>query len=99
MHVHLYVNGSSLMLSDFYPEHGHAVATPQADRRFTSARADIDARVEGAVDVATVEMPLQVMFWGDRWGSMRDPFGVFWAMNAPVERLECLGGSGRFRQG
>ena len=24
MHVHLYVNGSSLMLSDSYPEYGHA---------------------------------------------------------------------------
>jgi uncharacterized glyoxalase superfamily protein PhnB len=25
------------------------------------------------------------MFWGDRWGSLRDPFGVNWAMNAPVK--------------
>jgi uncharacterized glyoxalase superfamily protein PhnB len=26
------------------------------------------------------------MFWGDRWGSLRDPFGVEWAMNAPVNQ-------------
>ncbi|TIX11837.1 MAG: VOC family protein, partial [Mesorhizobium sp.] len=33
-----------------------------------------------------VDMPLQVMFWGDQWGNMRDPFGVEWAMNAPVKK-------------
>jgi len=25
------------------------------------------------------------MFWGDRWGQLNDPFGVAWAMNAPVK--------------
>src|SRR5688572_12078411 len=29
MHVHLFINGSSVMLSDFYPEHGHAFEKPQ----------------------------------------------------------------------
>lgn len=29
MHVHLYINGSSLMLSDAYPEHGHPFKTHQ----------------------------------------------------------------------
>jgi len=28
---------------------------------------------------------LQVMFWGDRYGQLRDPFGVLWAMNEPVK--------------
>ena len=23
------------------------------------------------------------MFWGDRYGQLRDPFGVTWAMNQP----------------
>jgi len=26
-----------------------------------------------------------VMFWGDRWGQVKDPFGIAWAMNAPVK--------------
>ncbi|TIO83313.1 MAG: VOC family protein, partial [Mesorhizobium sp.] len=26
-----------------------------------------------------------VMLWGDRWGQVKDPFGVAWAMNAPVK--------------
>ena len=29
MHVHLYVNGGSLMLCDAYPEHGHPLKMPQ----------------------------------------------------------------------
>src|SRR3546814_4590454 len=32
MHVHLYVNGGSLMLSDAYPEHGHPLEKPQGYR-------------------------------------------------------------------
>ncbi len=33
----------------------------------------------------TIEVPLDVMFWGDRWGRLKDPFGIAWAMNAPVK--------------
>ena len=29
MHIHLYVNGSSLMLGDFYPEHGFNPVKPR----------------------------------------------------------------------
>ena len=28
MHAHLYINGSSVMLSDAYPEHGHPLTAP-----------------------------------------------------------------------
>src|SRR4051794_11623696 len=28
MHAHLYINGSSLMMSDNFPEHGHPTQTP-----------------------------------------------------------------------
>lgn len=88
MHVHLYVNGASVMLSDFYPEHGHAAVTPQGfTMQLHLGPDDIDAWWKRAVDAGcTVEMPLEVMFWGDRWGSLRDPFGVAWAMNAPVAK-------------
>src|SRR5260370_6474687 len=30
MHAHLYINGSSLMMSDAYPEHGHPLKEPAA---------------------------------------------------------------------
>jgi len=83
MHVHLYINGSSLMLGDAYPEHGHPLQKPQAFN-LTLAVDDIDAWWKRAVDAgATVVMPVADMFWGDRYGQLRDPFGVLWAMNQP----------------
>jgi uncharacterized glyoxalase superfamily protein PhnB len=28
-------------------------------------------------------LAVQDMFWGDRYGQLRDPFGVMWSMNEP----------------
>jgi uncharacterized glyoxalase superfamily protein PhnB len=81
MHVHLYVNGSSLMLGDFYPEHGHAAVPPQG---FSLAlmtddiEADFRRATEAGCEVVT---PVQKMFWGDTYAAVRDPFGVSWALN------------------
>lgn len=81
MHVHLYVNGSSLMLSDAFPEHGHPLQAPQSFSLLLPV-ADIAAWWDRAVQAgATVVMPYQEMFWGDVYGQLRDPFGVTWAMN------------------
>ena len=83
MHVHLHVNGASLMLSDAFPEHGHSLQPPQAFTLMLMVD-DIDARYARAVEAgATAEMPLADMFWGDRYGQLRDSFGVLWAMNQP----------------
>ena len=84
MHVHLYVNGSSLMLGDAYPEYGHPLQTPQAFN-LTLQVDDIDAWWSRAVAAgAEVVMPVQEMFWGARYGTLRDPFGVHWSMNQPL---------------
>lgn len=81
MHVHLYVNGSSLMLSDGYPEQGCPVEKPQG-YNLTLQVKDIDSWWKRAVDAgATIVLPLQDMFWGARYGQLRDPFGVLWSMN------------------
>ena len=85
MHVHLYINGSSLMLSDAYPEHGHPF---QKHQGFSLQLVidDIDFWWDRAVAAGVeVIMPVQLMFWGDRYGQLRDPFGVLWAMNAPAK--------------
>jgi PhnB protein len=86
MHVHLHLNGSSLMLSDAYPEHGHPLEKPQGFSLMLMVP-DIDARFAHAVAAgATAVMPPADMFWGDRYGQLRDPFGVLWAMNSPITR-------------
>jgi PhnB protein len=84
MHIHLYVNGSSLMLSDAYPEYGYAQQDPQAFN-LTLQVDDIDKWWQRAVAAgAQVVMPVEEMFWGARYGQLRDPFGVLWSMNQPL---------------
>ena len=87
MHIHLHINGSTLMLGDAYPEHGHPHQNPQGYTLQLHLGSDeIDTWWKRAIDAGCEEgVPLQVMFWGDRWGQMCDPFGVTWAMNAPVK--------------
>src|ERR1700753_881387 len=86
MHVHLYINGSSVMLSDFYPEHGHPPVSP-AGFNLTIMTKDIDAESKRPVDAGcTAVMPPQDMFWGDRYGQLKDPFGVLWSMNSPIKK-------------
>ena len=81
MHVHLYVNGSSMMLSDPYPEHGHP-HQPAQGFTMTLMVDDVDAWWARAVEAGvTPLMPPTEMFWGDRYAQLRCPFGVTWAMN------------------
>lgn len=83
MHIHLYVNGSSLMLSDAFPEHGHLLKAPESFNLHMMVKG-IDAKFQKAVDAgAEVVLPVQKMFWGDRYGQLRDPFGVLWSMGEP----------------
>ena len=84
MHIHLYVNGGSLMLSDAYPEHGYALERPQAFDLMLQVE-DIDAWWARAIAAgAEVILPVQDMFWGARYGQLRDPFGVRWSFNQPL---------------
>ena len=86
MHIHLHVNGSSLMLGDFYPEHGHPKVAPQGFSVVLPVD-DIDAWWARAVEAgAQVTMPVSVMFWGDRHGQLRDAFGVTWGLNETKPR-------------
>jgi len=81
MHIHLHVNGSSLMISDFYPEHGHAKVAA-AGFSLTLMVKDCDAAFDRAVAAGCEPtMPPADMFWGDRYAAVRDPFGVAWAFN------------------
>lgn len=82
MHIHLRINGGSVMLSDAYPEHGYPLKTPQAFNLHLQVD-DVDVWWDRALAAgATVALPLQLMFWGDRYGQVRDPFGVVWSLGA-----------------
>jgi PhnB protein len=85
MHAHLYINGSSVMFGDFYPEHGHSPVAPAAFNIMLKVD-DADAWYERAIAAGCKpKMPVANMFWGDRYGQVQDPFGVTWAINGPVK--------------
>ncbi|HZD03031.1 MAG TPA: VOC family protein [Actinomycetes bacterium] len=49
---------------------------------------DVDAIAERALEAgAEVEIPVQEMFWGERYGVVRDPFGHRWALSTAREQL------------
>jgi PhnB protein len=86
MHVHLYINDASVMLSDAYPEHGHPLTAPAAFN-ITLQVDNTDRWYQRALDAGcTAIMPPADMFWGDRYAQLKDPFGVLWAINAPVKK-------------
>ena len=83
MHLHLLINGSSVMLSDPYPEHGCGYV-PAAGFSLILPVKDVDAWWQRAVDAGcTGNMQPQDMFWGDRYAQAKDPFGVLWAFVGP----------------
>lgn len=80
IHVQIEVNGGALMMSDMTAP-GAPPASPQGFHLQLVVQ-DGDAWWSRAVAAGCeVVMPLQRMFWGDRFGLMRDPFGLQWAVN------------------
>jgi PhnB protein len=85
MHVHLHVNGGTLMLADSFPEAGHPVQTPQGFS-LVMVVDDLDAWWKRAIDAGStaVTEPAK-MFWGDRYAQVRDPFGYDWGLDEPAK--------------
>ena len=49
---------------------------------------DVDAFVAQAVGAgAKVTMPLEDMFWGDRYGKLEDPFGHHWSVATHIREV------------
>jgi PhnB protein len=87
MHAHLCINGGSLMLNDDFPEY-HQGKTAEAPRGVTLHLqvTDADALWQQALNAgASVAMPLEDQFWGDRYGQLQDPFGHRWSIAAPLK--------------
>ena len=85
MHSHLKINGGSLLLNDDFPEWTGGVAVPAAVTLHIQVD-DADAWWDRAIAAgATVYMPLDNQFWGDRYGQVVDPFGHRWSIGGPVK--------------
>ncbi len=49
-------------------------------------RAQTEKLFNALAEDGTVEMPLQEMFWGDYFGSLKDKFGVQWMFNCSSKK-------------
>jgi PhnB protein len=87
-HAELQIGDSHVMLSDPFPQ---ASTKPPKELGGTSVSVmlyidDVDAVFKQAVDAgATVAMEVDDQFWGDRMGSIVDPFGHSWTLATHVE--------------
>jgi PhnB protein len=87
-HAELEVGDSLVMLSDPFPQ---ASTQPPKQLGGTSASVfmyveDVDAVVKRAVDAGgTIKMEVADQFWGDRFGTVADPFGHVWSIATHVE--------------
>jgi PhnB protein len=88
MHGALKVGEGYLFLCDDFPEHCGGVArAPSGPSPVTLHLCvpDADAAIGRAAAVgATVTMPAEDMFWGDRYGQITDPFGHSWSFSTPL---------------
>ena len=76
------VNGGSIMLMDPMPEHGYPAVAPQAFNLHLQVD-DADHWFDRAVAAGcTVVMPMALQFWGDRYGMVKDPYGVAWGFGS-----------------
>lgn len=86
LHAHLLVNGASLMLHDEFPEYVTELSGKPDGVTLHLQVDDADAWFDRAVAAgASVVMPLDTMFWGDRYGQVKDPFGHQWSIGSSIK--------------
>jgi PhnB protein len=90
MHAEIKIGDSIIMFNDEFPEWGSV--GPETLGNCTSSLhiyvPDVDAAFQKAVQAgATPLMPPADMFWGDRYGKLKDPFGHQWAFATHKEDM------------
>lgn len=87
MHACIRIGDSNVMLVDESPQWGCLGPKSLKGSPVTIHLAveDVDAVVDRAVEAgAKIKMPVQDMFWGDRYGVIEDPFGHNWSVATHV---------------
>jgi PhnB protein len=87
-HAEIQIGDSLIMLSDPFPD--SSVLPPKELGGTTSSVflyvEDVDAVVKRAVDAgAIIKSEVEDQFWGDRFGTIEDPFGQIWSVATHVE--------------
>ncbi len=92
IHAGLVINGSSVLLMDEHLDFGARSPKSLGGSPVTIHLIvpDVDAWVARAVEAgATVTMPVDDMFWGDRYGVIQDPFGHNWSIATPQRAMSA----------
>ena len=89
-HAEIQIGDSHVMLADEMPDMGHI--GPKGRGGTTVSLMvyvpDVDAAWKQAIDAgATQVRPLENQFWGDRLGSLSDPFGHVWSLASTIEEV------------
>jgi uncharacterized glyoxalase superfamily protein PhnB len=90
MHAEIKIGNSFIMMGDEMPDYGVRGPKSLGGTSDTNNNnpTDVDARWKRAVDAgATIGMPLADQFWGDRAGSLTDPFGHTWWLAQHIKDL------------
>ncbi|HEX3720154.1 MAG TPA: VOC family protein [Verrucomicrobiae bacterium] len=86
-HAEIIIGDSILMLADEFPECNKSPQTLGGSPLGLMIYVEnVDAVFKSALDAgATVKMPLENKFYGDRSGTVTDPFGHVWTISTHVE--------------
>ncbi|MHA7653353.1 VOC family protein [Mycobacterium sp. ML4] len=93
IHAAVQINGSMVMLNDDFPEmcNGQSMTPKSLGGTPVTIHltvTDVETKFQRALDAgATVVMPLEDQFWGDRYGVLADPFGHNWSLGQPVREV------------
>ena len=90
MHAELVIGDSQVMVGDEVPGMGNRSASALGGTPVTLYIyvENCDAIFKKAVAAgASVRMPMENMFWGDRMGQVVDPFGNTWGIASRIEDL------------
>lgn len=89
-HAELRIGDTMLMLNDAFPEMGGPPAKPEGGHPFGLWLYVPDADAVHAAAVAAggkATSGVETQFWGDRTGSLTDPFGFSWTVATRVENV------------
>lgn len=90
-HAELAIGGVTVMISDEYPDFG--ARAPEtiggSPVKFLIYVEDCDAAFARAIELgATETRPVKDQFFGDRQGTLTDPFGHSWTLSTIVEKVD-----------
>ena len=91
-HAEIRIGPATLMLSDEYPEHGIKGPRTLGGTSFSIHLhvTNVDEAFEQAVRAgATVVRELKDQFYGERSGTVRDPFGHEWLLGQNIESVSA----------